>query len=83
MGGPQVNEPVSEVVSERWPELPIGARVLVFPTYVDDAKTDAEATEDARLETLERRLSAPPPYLYGGRKRQCFFKPRKMRWRKG
>ena len=46
-------------------------------------KLDEEAAEDARLERLERTLSAPPPYLYRGRKERCFFRPKKTRWRKG
>lgn len=46
-------------------------------------KLDEEAAEDARLERLERTLSAPPPYLYRGRRERCFFPTRKTRWRKG
>lgn len=46
-------------------------------------KLGAEAAENARLETLEREVSASPPYLYRGRKERCFFRPKKMRWRKG
>ena len=42
-----------------------------------------EATENARLEMLEREALALPPYLYRGRKERCFFRPKKMRWRKG
>ena len=44
---------------------------------------DAEAAENARLETLEREASASPPYLYRGRKERCFSRPKKTRWRKG
>lgn len=49
---------------------------------------DAEAAENARLETLERETlereaSASPPYLYRGRKERCFSRPKKTRWRKG
>ena len=46
-------------------------------------KLGAEAAEDARLETLERGSSAPPPYIYRGRRERCFFPSRKTRWRKG
>lgn len=46
-------------------------------------KLGEEAAEDARLETLERESSAPPPYLYRGRRERCFFPTRKTRWRKG
>lgn len=43
----------------------------------------AEAAENARLDTLERGASTPPPYLYRGRKERCFSRPKKTRWRKG
>ena len=46
-------------------------------------KLGAEAAENARLETLEREASTPPPYLYRGRKERCFSRPKKTRWRKG
>ena len=46
-------------------------------------KLDAEAEENARLETIEREVSAPPPYLYRGRKERFFSRPKKTRWRKG
>ena len=46
-------------------------------------KLDAEAAENARLETLERETSAPPPYLYRGRKERYFPRPKKTRWREG
>ena len=42
-----------------------------------------EATENTRLETLEREAPASPPYLYRGRKERCFSWPKKTRWRKG
>lgn len=46
-------------------------------------KTGGEAAEDARADAARRESSAPPPYLFRGRKGRCFFKPKKMRWRKG
>lgn len=46
-------------------------------------KLGAEAVENARLETLEREASTPPPYLYRGLKERCFSRPKKTRWRKG
>lgn len=67
-----------------WPEPPPAARVLVYPTYMEDVvKTEAEEREESAVRKALRELSAPPPYFYNGRKKRCFFPERKVRWRKG
>lgn len=74
-----MNEPVHTIVGSGEPPATACVSVSDFSAW----KLDAEAAENARLETLEREASAPPPYLYRGRRERCFFKPKKMRWRKG
>lgn len=74
-----MDEPVCTMVGSDEPPATACASVSDFSVW----KLDAEATENARLEQAERALSAPPPYLYGGRRERCFFPSRKMRWRKG
>ena len=74
-----MNETVYAIVgSDETPETECSS-VSDFSAW----KLDEEATENARLETLEREASAPPPYLYRGRKERCFARPKKKRWRKG
>lgn len=74
-----MNEPVYTIVGSDEPPETVCSSVSVFPAW----KFDAETAENARLETLEREASTPPPYLYRGRKERCFSRPKKTRWRKG
>ena len=74
-----MNEPVYAIVGSDEPPETECSSVSDFFAW----KLDEEATENARLETLEREALAPPPYLYRGRKERCFSRPKKMRWRKG
>ena len=74
-----MTEPVYTIVGSDEPPATACASVSDFSMW----KLDTEAAENARLETLERKASAPPPYLYRGRKERCFFRPKKTRWRKG
>ena len=74
-----MNEPVYAIVGSDEPPETECSSVSDFSAW----KLDEEATENARLETLEREALAPPPYLYRGRKERCFSWPKKMRWRKG
>ena len=74
-----MNEPVYAIVGSDEPPETECSSVSDFSAW----KLDEEATENARLETLEREASTPPPYLYRGRKERCFSRPKKTRWRKG
>lgn len=74
-----MNESVYRIAE---PDVPVEQSSMSVSGF-SEWKTNEEAAEDARLETLERELSAPPPYLYRGRRERCFFPARKMRWRKG
>ena len=74
-----MNEPVYAIVGSDEPPETACSSVSVFSGW----KLEEEATENARLGTLERKVSASPPYLYRGRKEQCFSQPKKTRWRKG
>lgn len=74
-----MNEPVYTAVGSDEPPATACASGSDFSVW----KLDAEAAEDARLETLEREASAPPPYLYRGRRERCCFPSRKTKWRKG
>lgn len=74
-----MNEPVYAIVGSDEPPETACLSVSDFSTW----KLYEEATENARLETLEREALAPPPYLYRGRKERCFSRPKKTRWRKG
>ena len=74
-----MNEPVYAIVGSDEPPETACPSVSDFSAW----KLDEEATENARLETLEREALAPPPYLYRGRKERCFSRPKKTRWRKG
>ena len=74
-----MNEPVYVIVGSDEPPETACSSVSEFSAW----KLYEEARENARPETLERKASASPPYLYRGRKERCFFRPKKMRWRKG
>ena len=74
-----MNEPVYVIVGSDEPPETECSSISDFSAW----KLDEEATENARLETLEREALAPPPYLYRHRKERCFSRPKKMRWRKG
>ena len=74
-----MNEPVYVIVGSDEPPETACSSVSDFSAW----KLDEEATENARLETLEREALASPPYLYRGRKERCFPRPKKTRWRKG
>ena len=74
-----MNEPVYVIVGSDEPSETACSSVSDFSAW----KLDEEATENARLETLEHEASALPPYLYRGRKERCFSRPKKTRWRKG
>ena len=76
-----MNEIVYTVTYGRDPDPDTGCPLV--SADVTAWKLGAEAAENARLETLEREASAPPPYLYRGRKERCFSRPKKTRWRKG
>ena len=74
-----MNEPIYAIVGSDEPPETECSSVSDFSAW----KLDEEATENARLGTLEREALAPPPYLYSGRKERCFSRPKKTRWRKG
>ena len=74
-----MNEPVYVIVGSDEPSETACSSVSDFSAR----KLDEEATENARLETLEREALASPPYLYRDRKERYFSRPKKTRWRKG
>ena len=74
-----MNEPVYVIVGSDEPPETVCSSDSDFPAW----ELDEEATENARLETLEREAPVSPPYLYRGWKERCFSQPKKTRWRKG
>lgn len=74
-----MNEPVHTIVgSDDTPETACPP-VSNFSEW----KLEAEERGESEARKALRDLSAPPPYLYNGRRKRCFFPQRKMKWRKG